>query len=114
MNDFLKHKLRELKKKYGYDISVHKDEIAKNNLSEEESLEVMLAYDFSEKLTTLLNDFYTQTQAASIEDFKTAYLISNILLETMFSVINQVVEDPKERAYITNKIIEKCNKRSIP
>lgn len=113
MNDILKQKIKKLKNKHGYDLSKYHELIDNHNLTDVELYDTLILYDLSESIMKDLNVFLTRSNKSGTyrSNFHSCYIICKILMKTMFSVIDQLIDNKEEKDFIIDKMYESFNNK---
>ena len=107
MDDLQKQKLKNLQKKYGYDISLHHDEISQHGLSDEDYYEVLRIYDFSQKLQDIMNEYLLESFTDdSGSASKPVLSLSLVLTSSINKLVNQFSQDDHEKTAILKEVFK--------
>ena len=114
MDDFSKHRLKKLQKKYGFDLAKQKDDISKYNLTEEEYLSVLQNYDFATKTQENIDEFLSYYNAADPEQaLQCSRVLSYTLVDMILLIVKTMIDDPQERNYLKREIFAYYSKGGI-
>lgn len=98
--------LQNLKKKYGYEIALNKEELS---LPDEDLLESLLILDLDGKIVYSVADFVDKWGKEDPEDEKTAILaIANVIVRHLKQTIEIATKlDPKFGKYVSKQLKKK-------